>query len=132
MRIAVAGGTGVVGTYVVEAARAAGHHVVALSRRTGVDIVPFTPIPGDAYGLADGGILLMQAEQEAENVNRTFLEKRLEIGRLRDRRFIGGIEHQEGARPPVSFRQVDCPHRRPIFSVRVEPHLMIGPDVNQI
>ncbi len=37
MRLAVAGGTGVVGTYVVQAAMAAGHDVVTLSRRTGVD-----------------------------------------------------------------------------------------------
>lgn len=38
MRIAVAGGTGVVGSYVVEAARAGGNHVVVLSRRAGVDV----------------------------------------------------------------------------------------------
>ena len=38
MRIAVAGGTGVVGKFVVEAADAAGHDVVSLSRRTGVDV----------------------------------------------------------------------------------------------
>jgi uncharacterized protein YbjT (DUF2867 family) len=39
MRIAVAGGTGVVGRYVVEAARAAGHDVVVMSRGRGVDLV---------------------------------------------------------------------------------------------
>ncbi len=38
MRLAVAGGTGVVGKFVVEAAEGAGHDVVALSRRTGVDV----------------------------------------------------------------------------------------------
>ena len=38
MRIAVAGGTGVVGSYVVEAARDGGHHVVVLSRGMGVDV----------------------------------------------------------------------------------------------
>ena len=38
MRIAVAGGTGVVGKFVVQAAAAAGHDVVSLSRRTGVDV----------------------------------------------------------------------------------------------
>ncbi|MCC7106112.1 MAG: NAD-dependent epimerase/dehydratase family protein [Chloroflexi bacterium] len=38
MRIAVAGGTGVVGRYVVEAAEAAGHEVVVLSRSRGVDL----------------------------------------------------------------------------------------------
>lgn len=38
MRVAVAGGTGVVGHYIVEACRAAGHDVKALSRRTGTDL----------------------------------------------------------------------------------------------
>jgi uncharacterized protein YbjT (DUF2867 family) len=38
MRIAVAGGTGVVGTYAVNAAQEAGHDVVVLSRRAGVDV----------------------------------------------------------------------------------------------
>lgn len=39
MRIAVAGGTGTVGRRTADAARAAGHDVVVLSRGTGVDIV---------------------------------------------------------------------------------------------
>jgi uncharacterized protein YbjT (DUF2867 family) len=39
MRIAVAGGTGVVGTHTVEAVRAAGHEAVVLSRSRGVDLV---------------------------------------------------------------------------------------------
>jgi len=38
MRVAVAGGTGVVGSRIVEALRADGHDAVALSRRTGVDL----------------------------------------------------------------------------------------------
>ncbi|KQW47140.1 3-beta hydroxysteroid dehydrogenase [Nocardioides sp. Root1257] len=38
MRIAVAGGTGVVGRHVVEAARERGHDVVVLSRGEGVDL----------------------------------------------------------------------------------------------
>lgn len=42
MKLAVAGGTGVVGTHVVEAARAAGHEVVALTRSSGVDLVAGT------------------------------------------------------------------------------------------
>ncbi|MGW8481985.1 SDR family oxidoreductase [Microbacterium sp. NPDC055903] len=39
MRIAVAGGTGVVGSRTVEAVRAAGHEAVTLSRASGVDLV---------------------------------------------------------------------------------------------
>jgi len=38
MRIAVAGGTGTVGKYVVLAAEQAGHQVGVLSRRTGIDV----------------------------------------------------------------------------------------------
>lgn len=38
MRMAVAGGTGVVGTYVVQSAEAAGHTIVVLSRSSGVDL----------------------------------------------------------------------------------------------
>jgi uncharacterized protein YbjT (DUF2867 family) len=38
MRIAVAGGGGTVGTYVVRAARQAGHEAVVMSRRAGVDV----------------------------------------------------------------------------------------------
>jgi uncharacterized protein YbjT (DUF2867 family) len=39
MRVAVAGGTGVVGSYVVEALKASGHDAVVLSRGRGVDVV---------------------------------------------------------------------------------------------
>ncbi|NKF30926.1 NAD-dependent epimerase/dehydratase family protein, partial [Pseudomonas sp. BGM005] len=39
MRIAVAGGTGVVGRHTVAAAQAAGHDVVVLSRSAGVDVI---------------------------------------------------------------------------------------------
>lgn len=38
MKIAVAGGTGVLGQHIVEACRSAGHDVSALSRRTGSDL----------------------------------------------------------------------------------------------
>lgn len=39
MRIVVAGGTGMVGRFTVEAAREAGHHVSALSRARGADVL---------------------------------------------------------------------------------------------
>lgn len=42
MRIAVAGGTGVVGRHVVEVARERGHEVVVLARAEGVDLVAGT------------------------------------------------------------------------------------------
>ncbi len=38
MKLAVAGGTGVVGTHVVDVAKGRGHDVVVLSRRTGIDV----------------------------------------------------------------------------------------------
>ncbi|MBV9098022.1 MAG: NAD-dependent epimerase/dehydratase family protein, partial [Frankiaceae bacterium] len=39
MKIAIAGGTGVVGSYAADAAEAAGHDVVVLTRHSGVDVV---------------------------------------------------------------------------------------------
>lgn len=57
----------------VDVTRAVEGHLIC------VDIVPFTPIPGDAYGLADGGVMLLEAEREIESLNRARLEKRLEI-----------------------------------------------------
>lgn len=51
MRIAVAGGTGMVGRYVVEAATAAGHDVVVLARSRGVDVPS-----GDGLVSALGGV----------------------------------------------------------------------------
>ncbi len=55
MRIAVAGGTGVVGRYVVEAVRAAGHETVVISRSAGVDLVTGTGL-ADALNGADAVI----------------------------------------------------------------------------
>ncbi|MFI5034879.1 MAG: SDR family oxidoreductase [Acidimicrobiales bacterium] len=51
MKIAVAGGTGVVGRYVVSAARSAGHEVVAMSRSTGVNLKS-----GDGLAAAMSGV----------------------------------------------------------------------------
>lgn len=44
MKIAVAGGTGTVGTHVVETARARGHEIVVLTRGSGVDLVAGTGV----------------------------------------------------------------------------------------
>ena len=40
MRIAVAGGTGLVGRYVVAELRAAGHEPVVITRSGGADVIP--------------------------------------------------------------------------------------------
>jgi uncharacterized protein YbjT (DUF2867 family) len=51
MRIAVAGGTGVVGAHVVEAAWDAGHDVVVMSRSRGVDLVQGTGLDAALDGV---------------------------------------------------------------------------------
>lgn len=50
MRVAVAGGTGLVGRYVVEELTAAGHHPVVLARSTGVDLVTGTGLDAALAG----------------------------------------------------------------------------------
>ena len=51
MRIAVAGGTGIVGQHVVNALRAGGHEPVILTRSTGVDLVTGIGLPGSLDGV---------------------------------------------------------------------------------
>lgn len=51
MRIAVAGGTGVVGRHTVTAARDAGHDVVVLSRSAGVDVLTGVGLAGALQGV---------------------------------------------------------------------------------
>ncbi|WP_345802233.1 NAD(P)H-binding protein [Microbacterium sp. AZCO] len=51
MKIAVAGGTGVVGSQVVEAARRAGHDVTILSRSRGVDLSTGSGLDGALEGV---------------------------------------------------------------------------------
>ena len=51
MRIAVAGGTGLVGTHVVDVARSAGHEVVVLSAPPGVDLVTGAGLAGALEGV---------------------------------------------------------------------------------
>ena len=59
MRVAVAGGTGVVGARTVDALREAGHEAVVLSRSAGVDLLAADAdaVAGDC-SLANGGIVL--------------------------------------------------------------------------
>ena len=65
MRIAVAGGTGTVGRYVVQAAEQSGHHVVVLSRRAGVDVRK-----GDGLDAALEGIEVVVDATHAGTTNR--------------------------------------------------------------
>jgi len=51
MRIAVAGGTGTVGRYVVQAAKAAGHDTVVLSRAAGIDLTNAAGLAGALSGV---------------------------------------------------------------------------------
>lgn len=51
LTIAVAGGTGVVGRPTVEAVRAAGHHAIALSRSSGVDLLTGTGLDAALTGV---------------------------------------------------------------------------------
>lgn len=51
MRIAVAGGTGVVGRYAVEAAQDAGHDVVVLARSRGVDVLTGVGLDAALHGV---------------------------------------------------------------------------------
>ncbi|SNS24511.1 Uncharacterized conserved protein YbjT, contains NAD(P)-binding and DUF2867 domains [Rhodococcoides kyotonense] len=51
MRIAVAGGTGVVGKHVVEVARERGHEVVVLTRSAGVDLTTGSGLPDALAGV---------------------------------------------------------------------------------
>lgn len=51
MRVAVAGGTGLVGRHVVEELTAAGHHPVVLARSTGVDLVSGTGLDAALAGV---------------------------------------------------------------------------------
>ena len=51
MKIAVAGGTGVVGSYTVDAAEAAGHDVTVLSRQRGVDVVSGAGLAAAMHGV---------------------------------------------------------------------------------
>lgn len=52
MKIAIAGGTGVVGRHVVAAARAAGHEPLVLSRSTGADLMTADGLAGRLAGAA--------------------------------------------------------------------------------
>jgi uncharacterized protein YbjT (DUF2867 family) len=51
MKLAIAGGTGLVGRYVVEGAERAGHEVVVLSRSRGVDLVEGSGMDGALEGV---------------------------------------------------------------------------------
>jgi len=70
-RIAVAGGTGAVGTHVVEVARSRGHEVVVLSRATGVDLVAGTGV-ADALAGVDAVVDVASVQTLKDTKSREF------------------------------------------------------------
>lgn len=73
MRIAIAGGTGTVGRHAVEAARAAGHEAVVLSRGSGVDVLTGAGLAGALAG-ADAVIDVTSIMSLSEKKARRFFE----------------------------------------------------------
>ena len=71
MRIAVAGGTGVVGAHVVDVARERGHEVVVLSRSHGVDLVAGTDLPAVLRG-ADAVIDVLSTQTRSARQSEAF------------------------------------------------------------
>lgn len=51
MKLAIAGGTGLTGTHLTAAARARGHEVITLSRRTGVELLSGAGLAGTLNGV---------------------------------------------------------------------------------
>lgn len=90
MRIAVAGGTGLVGRHVVEALSVAGHTPVILSRRHGVDLVTGTGVR-EAVDRADAVIDVSNIVTTGRTKSVTFFETAtahlLEAGRA------AGVKH---------------------------------------
>lgn len=87
MRIAVAGGTGVVGRHVVEVARARGHEVVVLARSTGVDLTTGAGLAGrlaDVDAVVDATGVAAQKRAAAEaffgGVSQRLLAAEVEAG----------------------------------------------------
>ncbi len=68
MKIAVAGGTGTVGRYVVEAGRQAGHEVVVLSRSQGIDLRD--PASEGALGHALEGVRVIVDTTDPHSLSR--------------------------------------------------------------
>ncbi|RWZ68297.1 hypothetical protein ELQ92_03510 [Labedella populi] len=64
-RVAVAGGTGTVGRFVVDALRRDGHDAVVLTRSTGVDLVSGAGLTSALVGAGIGGVLPLRHEDAA-------------------------------------------------------------------
>ncbi|MEP9362591.1 SDR family oxidoreductase [Nocardioides sp. CN2-186] len=87
MRIAVAGGTGLVGAMIVDAARERGHDVVVLARSAGVDLTTGTGLVERLTGVGaviDATNVTTQKREDAEaffgGVTRTLLTAEVEAG----------------------------------------------------
>ena len=87
MRIAIAGGTGVVGARAVQAARDAGHETVVLSRSSGVDVLDGTGLDAHLEGL--------DAVIDALNTSSLSLRKATEFFRATTRNLLDAEERQD-------------------------------------
>ena len=131
MKIAVAGGTGQVGTHVVEVARERGHEVVVLSRGNGVDLVAGTGVADALAGVdivvdVSSVFTLKTAESVSffETVSRTLLAAEEDAGVPHHVALsIVGIDnategYYAGAHRAVRARALDAPARHPVSRVR--------------
>lgn len=90
MKIAVAGGTGVVGRPTVETARAAGHDVVVLSRSHGVDLVSGDGLEG---ALTDVDVVIDVASIETLKAADSIEFFTAATGNLADAAAEAGVSH---------------------------------------
>lgn len=84
IKIAVAGGTGVVGSHVVEAARAAGHETVVLARSLGIDVYTGAGLDAALAGVdavVDASNVITTRRGESERWFATSTTNLIEAGR---------------------------------------------------
>ncbi len=90
MRIAVAGGTGVVGALLVEQLRTAGHEVVTLARATGVDLTTGTGLDHQLDGVEAVVDVLSIASASARETTEFFTTT---TRHLLDAEYAAGVRH---------------------------------------
>lgn len=141
MRIAVAGGTGLVGSYVVEAALAEGHDVVVISRSNGIDlltgagldaalegvgaVIDATSHPGrgvdPAAGLFRAATARLQAAASARGVAQLVILSIVRIDGATEGHAAAKVTHEEAAIAgpvPVTIQRTTQFHEFPAQLIR--------------